>query len=164
MSAWPRSLHFTSSGAWGSWYCPHVLRRYVAICKPCGTQPSWASVSVVPGETGLDGVLYPFFSTDSLGFEITLLWLTLLITISVICNLCWNLLVWILMSSTYSQCLTVGPYAWWVSCCCLSPMVSSYILWVTVAQKEEGKPLHAPPTLLLLSYSLCHVYTYMLAL
>ena len=48
---------------------------YVAICKllwytaimsqkcPCHT-----------GETGLGGGLYPFFSTDSLGFEITLLW------------------------------------------------------------------------------------------
>ena len=56
-----------------------------------------------------------------------------------------------------------GNIAWWVSGCCLSPLFSSYVLCITVAQKEERKPFPCvPPTLL--SYSLYHAYTYVLTL
>lgn len=155
------AFHFF--GAWGSWYlssCPSIAMwpfasslRYTAIMsqRVCG-----ALVRLAWWGSGIHSS-----AQILLGFEITVAPM-LLITTWWICNLAETCLCGYCGHQPTSQCLTVGPYAWRVSCCCLSPMVSSYILWVTVAQKEEGKPFpHAPPTLLLLSYSLYHVYTYM---
>ena len=161
MSAWPRSLHFTSLGVWRSWYlssCPLITMWPFA--SPCGTQPSWTSVSVAhwwnwPG-WGPVSILQHRFSW---------LWDYPSVIDHYFCDT--QPLLKLACIDTYVINLLVVFNSGTI--CMISPLLIShvlpYVLCIIIVHKEERKPyLLAPLILLLLYYSLYRVYTHTLAL